>query len=257
MRTKRHKMSSLRNLKLTLAYDGTRYYGWQIQEGHVTIQGVLEKAIYEITGEGVRVIGSGRTDAGVHALGQVAHFRSQSSLSCKVLKRAINSKLPADIRIVHVQEVDLRFHAQFSAKGKTYRYQIWNGLDYPVLERNTLAIFSCPLNVREMRKAAAFLVGRHDFSSFGVNRGDGSKPLSSVRTMKRVSVSKKGSRITILLEADGFLYKMVRSIVGTLLEVGLGKISASEFGKILRGHNRSLAGRTALASGLCLMRVKY
>lgn len=244
--------------KLTLSYDGTAYQGWQIQKNASTIQEVLEKAIEQIVCEKVRVHGSGRTDRGVHALGQVAHFRSKTRLPCQDLQRAVNSKLPADVRILRIEKVSHNFHAQYGAKGKIYRYQIWTGKILPVFERNFLLHHPGSLDLIQMRRAARLIIGKHDFSSFGVHRHhpEGFKD-NPVKRMKKVSISKKGDRTTIELEANGFLYKMARSIVGTLLGVGEGKLTVAEFRKVVSGKNRSLAGQTALPQGLVLMKVKY
>ncbi|MBI1871124.1 MAG: tRNA pseudouridine(38-40) synthase TruA [Chlamydiae bacterium] len=248
----------MRNFKMVLAYDGTNYSGWQIQKGALTIEEVLEKAIHAITREKVRVMGSGRTDAGVHALGQVAHFRSKTQLSPSQLKRAVNSKLPSDIRILKLEEVPLNFHAQYWVKTKIYRYQIWNGEELPVFERDFLLYHPEKLDVMSMKRASRLLLGRHDFSSFGVNRHlKGGRKENSVRMMKKAIVKKKGFYVTIELEADGFLYKMVRSIVGTLLAVGEGKLTPDDFKKILSEKNRSSAGQTAPPQGLFLVKVKY
>lgn len=251
-------MNSINHFKLTLSYDGTHYHGWQMQKGCVTIQEVLEKVLQEILCEKVRVIAAGRTDAGVHALGQVIHFSSHARLPPSVLKRAINSKLPDDIQILKLQKVSKHFHARFSAKSKIYRYKIWNGEDLPVFERNFILHHPGILNLEEMRKAVYFLMGRHDFSSFAVNPSlEKGQIQSKVRSMLDVSVKKKSHLITIELEAEGFLYKMVRSIAGTLLDVGEGKLSVNEFRKILKKKDRRFAGKTAPPHGLCLVRVKY
>ena len=247
-----------RHLKMILSYDGTDYAGWQMQKGKRTIQEVIEEAIYKITSENSRIHASGRTDAGVHALEQVVHLKTHSRLLCPDFKRALNSNLPEDIRIVEVEEVPVEFHARFSAVQKMYRYRIWLGEDIPVLDRIFLYHHPWKLNVALMKKAGRCLLGKHDFSSFGVNRGDGDHPKpSSIRCMKKVLIQKKGHELTIDLEADGFLYKMVRSIVGTLLDVGRGRISVGDFKAILAKKDRCQAGQTAPAKGLCLMKVKY
>jgi len=248
----------MRLLKIILSYDGTNYAGWQLQKGKKTIQEMVEGAVHKITSENSRIHASGRTDAGVHALGQVAHFRTHSGLACSDFKRALNSHLPEDIRILRVEEAPADFHARFSAVQKMYRYRVWLGEDLPVLDRISLYHHPWKLNVAQMKKAGRYLLGKHDFSSFGVNRGDEGYPKPpNIRCMKKVLILKKGHELTIDLEADGFLYKMVRSIVGTLLDVGRGRISAEEFKAILTKKNRCEAGQTAPAKGLCLMRVKY
>jgi tRNA pseudouridine38-40 synthase len=255
---KKEFLYPVRNLKMILSYDGTDYAGWQMQKGKKTIQEVIEGAIHKITSENSRINASGRTDAGVHALGQVTHFKTHSRLPCSDFKRALNSHLPEDIRIVKVEEASAEFHARFWAVQKMYRYRIWLGEDLPVLDRIFLYHHPWKLNVAQMKKAGRCLLGKHDFSSFGVNRGDEGHPKPpNIRCMKKVLIRKKGHELTIDLEADGFLYKMVRSIVGTLLDVGRGRISAEEFKNILAKKDRCQAGQTAPAKGLCLMEVKY
>ncbi len=221
----------------------------------------------KITKERIRVIGAGRTDAGVHALGQAANFRTKSKMTPEEFKKALNSMLPKDIAIKNAQRVKERFHAQFDAKSKHYRYVIYQGsTPSPFLKNYTLYILS-KLNLKAMREGAKYLVGKHNFSSFQLS---GSSVRNPIRTITKLSITsqsdmryaicdmrKNGSAIFINVVADGFLYGMVRSIVGTLIEVGRGKISPSKVKEILKARNRRLAGPTASARGLYLIKVRY
>lgn len=248
----------LNRFKLILSYDGTNYHGWQLQKGHTTVQEVLEEAITKIIHEKIRVTAAGRTDAGVHALGQVVHFSSNTYLPLSVLKKAINSRLPDDVQILTMQKVSKDFHARFSAKSKIYQYHIWLGETLPVFQRHFLLHHAGKFDVLSAKKAVQVLKGRHDFSSFAVNPNLDRKPLrDKVRLMKNAKLKKKGNLIIIELEAEGFLYKMVRSIAGTLLDVGEGKLSVNEFKRILKKKDRRLAGQTAPPHGLILVKVKY
>ncbi len=248
----------MNTIKLILSYDGTNYHGWQLQKGHTTVQEVLEEAIEKIVHEKIRVTAAGRTDAGVHASGQVVHFISETKIPERILKRAINSKLPDDIQIIKLQKALKDFHARFSAKSKIYQYHIWLGETLPVFQRHFVLHHPGKFDVLSVAKAVRVLKGRHDFSSFAVNPNLNRKPLrDKVRLMKDAQLKKKGHLITIQLEAEGFLYKMVRSIVGTLLDVGEGKLSANEFKEIFQKRDRRFAGKTAPPHGLCLVKVKY
>lgn len=244
----------MRNIKLILEYDGTNYVGWQMQPNGTSIQEVVQKAIAEITGEpDVRLVGSGRTDAGVHAAGQVAHFRTATEIPATDLVHAINTKLPEDIAVLHAEDVPDDFHARYSARSKTYRYTILNTPVRHPLERHRACFVRAPLDVAAMRRAAAALVGTHDFAAFQ------SKPQgkASVRTVTRLDIVAEGPRIDIWISADGFLYNMVRAIAGTLIEVGLGKIPSEAVAELLESRDRSAAGPTAPPQGLCLMEVEY
>lgn len=245
----------MRNVKLTLAYDGTDFQGWQIQPGFRTVQETLEKAIAQLTGEErVRAKASGRTDTGVHALGQVVNFLSNTQLPPDVVLRALNAHLPEDLSVTHAEEVSLSFDANRDAKRKLYRYVIHDGrVPSPFLHR-----FACqsrrPLDDAAMRRAAEPLLGRHDFHSFETewpNRA------SSVRTITHLAVSRLGDYLWIDVEADGFLYNMVRAIAGTLMNVGRGFWPEDEVSRILGAQDRNQAGPTAPAQGLFLMRVRY
>ena len=234
----------MRNLKLEIEYDGTNYCGWQVQKSHrsKSIQEVIEKTLRKILQERVRLIASGRTDAGVHALGQVANFKTRSKIPSGKLQRALNGLLPDDISIIKVEEKPLDFHSRFRAKSKVYQYTILNRAYPSALLRNRVYFYPYPLNIRLMRKKARSLLGKHDFKSFCASA---SSVKDTVRTIKRLSIKKSGpALITIEIEADGFLYNMVRRIAGTLIETG-------------RGKSPKLAGPTAPACGLRLVKVRY
>ena len=246
---------TLQGHRLTIAYRGTEFSGWQRQAAKRTVQECIEVALEKLWGQKISLQGSGRTDTGVHALGQVASFNAPRRHADKDLLRALNANLPRDVRIVKCRLVSPAFHARFDAKGKTYRYLIWN---HPVQDPFTLDThyhLPRPLDLPAMRRAAKLLVGRHDFASFTSNPGYERE--TTVRTMRRVSVVRDGSVIVCHFTADGFLYRMVRNLMGALMKVGLGKISVDDFGKILRARLRSSAHETAPACGLYLMNVVY
>ena len=244
----------MRNIKLTIRYDGTHYSGWQSQKNGLAIQDVIEKAISKITGQHSHLTGSGRTDAGVHALTQIANFKTRSKIPLKNLQMALNTDLPKDIVIYHVEEAGPKFDAQRSAKSKLYRYIIMNNnfLD-PFLRRYAAKCFY-ELDIRLMKKAAKLLVGRHDFKSF--QAVDGTER-NSVRTVKQITIEKELDLIYIDIEANGFLYNMVRNIVGTLVEVGRGKFTVESVKEILRKKDRRCSGPTMPAKGLRLVQVNY
>jgi tRNA pseudouridine38-40 synthase len=254
----------MRNIKLTIEYDGTNYCGWQIQKVKSkmqnpklkirTIQSTIEGALKKILQEKVKLIASGRTDSGVHALGQVVNFKTKSKLSPLRLKAALNSNLPLDIRIKSAVETDLNFHSRFQAKSKLYRYRILNKEKSFVFKRNYSHFIPYSLDWKAMRREARVLLGSHDFSSFQTKDKRERNP---VRTIKKISVFKEDGEILIDIESDGFLYNMVRNIVGTLIEVGRGKLKKGALKEILEKKNRKFAGPTAPARGLCLVKVKY
>ena len=243
-----------RNIKLTLEYDGENYHGWQRQPQVPTIQGTIEASLAEIVREKVNLIGSGRTDAGVHARGQVANFKTKSRIPLRNLKAALNGLLPKDIVIKHAVQVPDDFHARYGAKSKLYRYTILNASISSPFSRKYAYFFPCHLDVAAMKRAAKFLVGRHDFSSF---RGTGTARENYLRRVTRLRISVEKEFIYLDMEADGFLYNMVRIIAGTLVEVGRGKMVAGEVKEILRAQDRRRSGPTLPARGLCLVRVKY
>jgi len=245
-----------RNIKLILEYDGTNYHGWQSQaaSGTATIQETLENAIKDLTKETTVTCSSGRTDAGVHAFGHVAHFTTTKSMPPEAWAPALNRLLPHDIRILSSEEVPAEFHARFSASGKTYKYIILNRHAPSALYRNRAWHIDRKLNLSAIRRGAAFLVGKHDFSSF---RGAGCGAKTPVRTITSVSIRKRAEVVEILVEADAFLMYMARNIVGTLVEVGLGRFKAEEVKEILDSKDRKRAGRTAPPQGLYLVEVYY
>ncbi len=252
-----HLEQSMRTLKLTLLYDGTAYAGWQVQPGQVTVQGTLEAAIGKVTGQAVRVLASGRTDAGVHALGQVVGFSSETDLPTDVLRRALNAELPHDLAVLDVAEVPDGFHAVRDAVRKRYRYVIHDGLVREVFRRRYCWHHTHGrLDAEAMNRAAQVLLGTHDFSSFETS---GAERESSVRTVSDISVERgRGGEcdwITLEIEANGFLYNMVRAIVGTLVEVGRGARPESWPGEVLRAADRRIAGPTAPPQGLFLVNV--
>lgn len=248
----------MRTLKLTLAYDGTAYAGWQWQVGQRTLQGELEAALARITGEAIRVTASGRTDAGVHALGQVVSFQTASDLAASVLQKALNAELPDDMAVLAAADVREGFHAIRNAVRKRYRYLINDGRIRDVFRRQYAWHYRRPLDAAAMHRAAQSLVGRHDFSSFETT---GSERSSSVRTVYELNVGRAGEGspelVTVEVEADGFLYNMVRSIVGTLVEVGRGERPETWPAEVLAACDRRAAGMTAPAQGLFLVHVEY
>ena len=247
----------MRNLKLEIEYDGTNYCGWQVQDNSPrkkSIQEVIEKVLGKILQEKIRLVASGRTDAGVHAYAQAANFKTSSKMTQQKLLGALNGMLPADITIARVEEKKLDFHSRFSAKSKIYRYSILNR-QYPSASlRNTAYYYPHPLDIRLIRQEAKAILGRHDFKSF---QGSDAGKQDTVRTIKEVKITKSRDLINIDIEGDGFLYNMVRNIVGTFIEIGRGKLAAGSMKKILRLKDRKSAGPTAPAKGLCLIRVKY
>jgi len=243
----------MRTIRLTIEYEGTAYNGWQAQAGGNTIQQIVAAAIEAVTREAVKLHGSGRTDAGVHALGQVAHFQTETSIPAENLVHAVNSHLPPDIVVKAAEDAPDDFHARYSARRKTYRYTILQQPTRPALERRVVHWVDWPLDVDRMREAAAHLVGEHDFSAFESK----SDKQSGARTVERLDVRRDGARIEIEVTATGFLYNMVRGIVGTLIEVGRGKMSPADVLRVLESRERGEAGPTAPACGLCLVSVEY
>lgn len=241
-------------IKVTLAYDGAAYHGWQKQVRQVTIQGVLEDALYRLTRQCTRVHGAGRTDAGVHALGQVAHFDASASFSPTEWVRALNAVLPQDIAVKNAALVDEAFHARFSAKAKTYRYQILNAKQRVPLLRFTRWLVRYDLNLSEMRQAAKSLTGLHCFTSFCAAETD---VADHDIDLNEIQVEQNGAEIEITFKASRFLRYMVRNIVGLLVEVGRGKRSADEIPEILAAKDRRAAGPTAPPHGLILVSVGY
>ena len=244
----------MRNIRLNICYDGTRYRGWQRLAGvENTIQGKLEQTLSRILGEDLEGRRSGRTDAGAHAKGQVANFHTESDLPCSDILSSLRRYLPEDIGIYSCMEVDPRFHARLNAKTKTYTYRIWNSEAPCVFDRRFAYIFSEKLDLDKMRQAANFMLGEHDFSAFNANK---KMKKSTVRRIDSLEICTAGEEIHITAIGDGFLYNMVRIIVGTLIEVGLGKRDATSIPELF-GAKREEAGYLVPAQGLCLMEVKY
>lgn len=244
----------MHNLKLTLEYEGTAYHGWQIQPELPTIQGILQETAKRISGEEVRITGAGRTDAGVHALGQVANFRTGKALAPDRWQRAFNGLLPPDIVVRHIEVAPDDFDARRSAKQKTYQYAILNAPHPPALDRHWLLHVPEPLEIALMAEAATALVGERDFSAFRAADGDSA---NSIRRVSEARFDPEGNRIHFVITGDGFLKHMIRIVVGTLLDVGRGRVTPERFREILQSKDRQRAGRTASAHGLCLIRVNY
>lgn len=244
----------MRNIKLTIEYDGKCYNGWQKQPNKLNIQGEIERAIYNITKEEVDLIGSGRTDAGVHALGQVANFKTNSQISIEKLPLAINSQLKNSIVIKEAEEVNERFHSRYNAKHKTYRYIINNSKCGTAIYRNLEYSYPFKLDAEKMKQASKYFEGEHDFKAF---KSSGTSSKNSVRTIYKAIVKQEGEKIIIELTGNGFLYNMVRIISGTLLDVGLGKIQPEEIPEVIESKDRQRAGKTLPAHGLYLVEVKY
>lgn len=244
----------MKNIKLTIQYDGTNYCGWQKQKNCPSIQEEIEKAIFKVTGEKVNLIGAGRTDKGVHAQGQVANFMTTSSIPADRFKYALNSKLPSDIKIIESQLVDKSFHSRYDALGKKYAYIIFNREILNPLYRNYSYHIPYGLDYEKMKIAAEYFKGTHDFSAFMASN---SSVKNTVRTIYDIDLKKDGELIYISIKGNGFLYNMVRIIVGTLVEVGSGKLSPHSIASIIESKNRQKAGHTAPAKGLYLVEVYY
>ncbi len=244
----------MRNIKLILEYDGTSYHGWQKQPGLSTVQTTLEDSLFPLFRERIETTVAGRTDAGVHAKGQVVNFLTYSSISSTSIQPALNNYLPKDIRIKEVHQVDMDFHAQKSALRRVYRYLIYNNSFPSPFYRNFVWWIPFNLEIDLMREAGKFLGGEHDFSSF---QSQGSLASSTLREIKKLSIFKKGKFVLVYIEANSFLYKMARNIVGTLVEIGRGKTRPGKMKKILEARDRRMAGPTAPPQGLCLVRVEY
>ena len=247
-------MMLMRNIRLDLCYDGSRYKGWQRLPGvDQTIQGKLEQTLSRILGEEVEISGSGRTDAGAHALGQVASFHCESPMSCEEMLVQLRRYLPENIGIYSCKEVAPRFHARLNAVTKTYRYRIWNSSDPCVFERRFVSVIPDRLDLESMQAASRQLLGEHDFSAFCANK---KMKKSTIRRIDSITLERKSHEIVLTVTGNGFLYNMVRILVGTLVEVGRGERSAESLA-MLFGAKREEAGFLAEAKGLCLMEVTY
>ncbi len=245
----------MRNIKLVIEYDGKEFNGWQKQPNKLNIQGTIEKAIEAITKEKVELMASGRTDAGVHALGQVANFKTNSNIPIDKFAIAINSNLKKSIIIKSAEEVDEKFHSRLSCKKKTYRYIINNSKYGTAIYRNLETCIKEKLDIEKMKEAVKYFEGEHDFKAF---KASGTSSKSSVRTIYKAEViEKENDRIYVELTGNGFLYNMVRIIVGTLVEVGMGKIEPQDIKGIIDSKDRKNAGKTLPPQGLYLLRVEY
>ena len=245
----------MRNIRMKLAYEGTRYQGWQKQESSEnTIQGKLERLISRMCGEEIAIQGSGRTDAGVHALGQVVNFHTKNPMDLAEMQDYMNQYLPEDIAVVEISEAAERFHSRLNARGKRYSYRVWNSSVPNVFYRRYAYEVTEKLDMEAMCEAAEYLHGEHDFKSFTSTK-KGKK--STVRRIDRIEIKKEGDLLTFTFEGNGFLYHMVRILMGTLLEVGLGKREASSIPKLIEAQNRELAGALVPAKGLILEEVFY
>lgn len=242
------------NQKLTVAYDGSAYHGWQIQDNADTVQGRFEKAVERVFREHIAVHGCSRTDTGVHANEFCLNFRSELDIKDDNLIMALNTYLPNDIAVLKCEKVPLDFHARFDCVSKQYIYRIKEGKIKDPFNYDKVLLYKYPLNVGEMKKASSLFIGKHDFSSFCAS---GSTASSNIRTVKFADVEKKGDEVVFTVEADGFLYNMVRIMTGTLLYVSQGKIKADDIADIIKSKDRTKAGITAPAHGLYLNKVNY
>ncbi len=259
----------MRNIRLTLSYDGTDFHGWQRQPGKASIQECVESALARLAGAGVKIIGSGRTDAGVHALAQVANFKTASPIPCPNLLRALNDGLPSTIRITAAEEVDADFHARYCARSKTYRYRLLEGPVCPPFLSRFVHHYPYPLDHRRMSRAARMIEGEHDFTSFAAVSGEPpplpseasevSQSRSMVRRIdsSRLLVSSRKQLLVYEVRGNGFLHHMVRNVLGTLIKVGRGNLQPEDMGRILQARDRTMAGPTAPPSGLFLVKVEY
>ena len=251
----------MRYLKLTIAYDGTDFHGWQMQRGKPTVQGELVSVLGRLTQESIALHGSGRTDAGVHALGQVASFRTQSSLSANEFQRALNALLPPAIRIVASEETGPDFHARWSARAKTYRYRLYRGKVVPPTVWRYVLHYPFPLDEDRMREAAARFVGSHDFAAFAASTGseDDDKERSTVREIYSTELlrSPDDEELVFTVRGRSFLRYMVRKMVGTLLDVGRGRLTPDDINKLYELRDRSKSGPTVPPQGLCMVSVEH
>ncbi len=250
----------MRNLKVTVSYDGSEFSGWQVQPDAPTIQGTFATVIGRITGEKVLPQGSGRTDAGVHALAQVMTFVTQSSVPTENFVKAMNDLLPAAIRVLEVQEVEANFHARHSAKAKTYRYRIYRESICPPFVARYVWHYPYPLDEEAMVGAASLVIGEHDFTSFAAvdpERGKDDQPASNLRRIFESAWKREGEELVYQVRGNGFLHHMVRNLVGTFILVGRKTLEVEDVTRILQARNRSEAGATAPASGLFLVNVEY
>lgn len=244
----------MKNIRLILEYDGTNYAGWQTQINAITVQDTVEAAIKNVTGEKIKLIGSSRTDSGVHARGYVCNFITESNIPPLNFMQVINSKLPEDIVTLKSEEVPLEFHSQYHSKGKKYSYAVLNRLEPAAIYRNYMYHYKGTLNFENMLEASKYFIGTHDFCSF---KSNGSSVKSTIRTIYDIEIIKQKDIIKFYVSGDGFLYNMVRIIVGTLLKVGAGKKKVEDVSRIIELKDRKNAGPVVPSRGLCLEEVFY
>lgn len=244
----------MRNIKLTLEYDGTNYFGWQKQPKEVTVQGAVEEALTKLTKEEISITGCSRTDSKVHAKGYICNFKTNSRIPAESFREALNFHLPEDIAVIASEEVDEAFHSRYDCIGKMYSYTIVNTRSRMPMCRNFAYHVKYELNIDRMKEAAEFFIGTHDFEAF---RNLGSSVKTTVRTITELNVVQEKEYIKIYIAADGFLYNMVRIIVGTLIDVGMGKKEPADIISILESKERKKAGKTCPPQGLCLFEVYY
>ena len=244
----------MRNIKIVIEYNGKGFNGWQKQPTKLNIQGEIERAIFEVTGEKVELYASGRTDAGVHSFGQTANFKIENPIPTNKIPLALNSKLKKTIVIKSAEEVDEKFHARYNCKGKKYRYIINNGMCPSAIYHDLEYHFPIKLDVNAIKEASKYFIGEHDFKAF---RASGTSSKSSVRIIYNIDIVQDGDRIFIDYTGNGFMYNMVRILTGTLVDVGIGKIKPDQIPEIIESKDRSKAGKTLPAGGLYLMEVYY
>ena len=244
----------MKRVKIVVAYDGTNYCGWQVQPNGLSVQEVLEKHLSDLLGEEIRITGASRTDAGVHALGNVAAFNTSARMAADRISFAMNTRLPADIRIQESAEVPMEFHPRFANTVKTYEYRIFNRKFPDPTKRLYSFFYHYPLDVEKMQRAAAYLVGEHDFKSFCTAKPEVTNP---VRTVYSLDLKREDDMITLRIRGNGFLYNMVRIITGTLIRVGGGFLEPEDIPKILEAKDRGAAGETARPEGLTLVKIEY
>src|SRR5262245_53280670 len=249
----------MRYIKLTIAYDGTDFHGWQIPSGKPTIQGDIVAMLRRLTQENIAIHGAGRTDAGVHALGQVASFRTQTALSTVELQRALNALLPQTIRIMAVEETGTDFNARWSARAKTYRYRLYRGKVVPPMIWRYVLHYPFPLDEERMREAAARFVGSHDFAAFAASTGseDEDRERSTVREVYSAELAREQEELVFTVRGRSFLRYMVRKMVGTLLDVGRGRLAPEDIERLYQSRDRSKSGPTVPPQGLCMVSVEH
>lgn len=247
-------MENIKNIKLTVEYDGTNYSGWQKQKNAITIQQVLEEALFKFTNEPIDTIGASRTDSGVHAKGYVCNFKIKTSIPAEKFRYILNNLLPDDIVILKAEQVPLEFHARYNSKGKRYTYTIINARQRISIGRQYSYIVKRKLDVNLMKEASKYFIGTHNFEAF---KSMGSNAKTSVRTITELKIEQEGNYIKIIISADGFLYNMVRIITGTLIDVGVCRIKPESIKDIIDSKDRKRAGKCVPGKGLCLDEVFY